>query len=223
VRGPDLARMAAAVALVASPLACDLVLGLDGLEPARDAGVETSTGSSSGTASSGGSSGSSSGTASSGGSSGSVAEGGTDAGAGMDGTAVTDSAADTATAADSEAADTGSDGSDGGCVPLRVRDKTGSCFVSVGGGTPATNDPQTWCVSPGPVQLAAWPSNTAYELGPTPWHDTAGDHGSGDPGQVDGGVSYAMVTDPGPGRCVWVCCPLTTGTGCPPENPDQCP
>lgn len=76
----------------------------------------------------------------------------------------------------------------------------------------------------GTVTLAAT-ALTNFELGPAPWHDTAGDHGSGDPGTVTGtgqsAKSTTTVTASGASKCVWVCCPFTNGTGCPTTN--QCP
>jgi hypothetical protein len=73
----------------------------------------------------------------------------------------------------------------------------------------------------GTVDLVAAPLDSSFELGPAPWHDTAGDTGSGDPGTMAGGTSSTTVAV-NADTCVWVCCPFSPGGGgCP--TADQCP
>jgi hypothetical protein len=74
--------------------------------------------------------------------------------------------------------------------------------------------------------LTATPLSSAFELDPNgTWHDTDGDHGSGDPGTVSSNTSTTTVTVNTPGtKCVWACCPFSPGgTGCPTAAMDQCP
>jgi hypothetical protein len=92
--------------------------------------------------------------------------------------------------------------------------------IAVTGQNPNTDYTQTVCVTPGIVGVGAHP-NTGFELGPTPWHDTDGDTGSGDPGTVNAGSSSTFVTVGTTAKCIWACCPFTNGTGCP--TADQCP
>jgi hypothetical protein len=95
------------------------------------------------------------------------------------------------------------------------------CHVSVNGTALTTATTQTVCVAAGTVTLSATPANASFELGPTPWHDTAGDTGAGDPGTVANGADSTTVVVSG-AKCVWVCCPFSgSGTGCP--TTDQCP
>jgi hypothetical protein len=124
-------------------------------------------------------------------------------------------------------------GVDAGCVELTVKNYLTWCTLSVNGtaivpnNSPGSTSSTTVCVPPGTTDLVASPISTTFELGPDPWHDTSGDHGSGDPGtqaDVDGGVhatsSTTVVTTTG-SACVWACCPFTDGTGCTTTN--QCP
>jgi hypothetical protein len=83
-------------------------------------------------------------------------------------------------------------------------------------------------IGPGPwtIPLAANPASDAFALGPAPWHHTVGDAGSGDPGTIVGtgatATSTTVVTFGGQTHaCVWVCCTLADGAGCP--TTDQCP
>jgi hypothetical protein len=99
---------------------------------------------------------------------------------------------------------------------------------AVTGTTPGTTTSSTICVAAGTINLVAKPLSTSFELGPTPWHDTSGDTGSGDPGtqaNVDAGVnatSTTTVVASSGSKCVWACCPFTSGTGCS-GVPNQCP
>ncbi|HTP50490.1 MAG TPA: hypothetical protein VMK42_07325 [Anaeromyxobacteraceae bacterium] len=106
---------------------------------------------------------------------------------------------------------------------LTVLNYLGWCSVSVAGGAPSGSASITECVADGSVALAAT-ALTGFELGSAPWHDTAGDHGSGDPGTVTGtgqsAKSSTTVSASGAAACAWVCCPFTNGTGCP--TTDQC-
>jgi hypothetical protein len=111
-----------------------------------------------------------------------------------------------------------------GCVNLTVLNYEVWCSVTVNGGAAFVTASQTVCVPPGTEQLAttALPD---FELGPTPWHDTAGDTGQGDPGTVTGSgpsaVDSTTVVVGNTAKCVWVCCPFDDGVGCP--TTDQCP
>ena len=222
------------LAVCASLMACDQVLGLDDLRPPDDSGVDGSvgrdssgsgSGSSSGGQSSGssGSSGGSSGSSSGSSGSSSGAEAGPESGvsdSGPDGDATSESSVEDA-AVNGEGGST-NDAGDAGCVPLKVKYVQG-CEVTVGGSAPFTTA-KTLCVAPGAVELSASPSSAAYELGAAPWHGTTGDKGSGDPGSLDGGAAFTtVVAVAGPSdTCVWACCPLAPGgNGCP--TSDQCP
>ncbi len=107
---------------------------------------------------------------------------------------------------------------------LRMKNYFGWCSVIVNGGTASTVEEQDVAVTAGtiPVSVVAL---AGFELGPAPWHDTSGDTGTGDPGTVTGtGQSASNATTVvvgSTGKCAWVCCPFTNGTGCP--TTDQCP
>jgi hypothetical protein len=107
-----------------------------------------------------------------------------------------------------------------GTFPLTVKNYDLWCSVSVNGGTFSTNVQQLVNVLPGTIQLAAKPASAMFELGPAPWHDTDGDTGSGELGTVSNGTSSTTITVGSAAKCVWVCCPFTSGTGCP--TADQC-
>jgi|GEM_PF-2001532 hypothetical protein len=121
-------------------------------------------------------------------------------------------------------------GATGGCsgttpVSLTVKNFSSWCSVSVAGAAASSAATQTMCVAAGAVDLSAT-ANATFVLGPTPWHDTAGDTGSGDPGTVTGSGQAAQsattVTVSGASACVSVCCPGATGTpACPTTS--QCP
>jgi hypothetical protein len=106
-------------------------------------------------------------------------------------------------------------------VNLTVKNHMSWCSVSVNGGTATIDAVQTVCVQPGSVNLSATPASSTFELGTAPWHDTDGDTGSGDPGTSSGGAGTTTETVGATADCVWVCCPLQAGTGCP--TTDQCP
>ncbi len=138
-----------------------------------------------------------------------------DAGAGVD--AGTDSGAD----------------ADAGCITLTVKNYFDWCTLKLNGVALANagagnNDVSTTCVAPGTFQLVASPYSTSFVLGPTPWHNTSGDNGSGDPGtqaMVDAGVSATSSTTvvvSTASTCVWACCPFANGTGCT-GLANQCP
>jgi hypothetical protein len=132
-------------------------------------------------------------------------------------------------AATADASDAG--GGDGGCsgatpVALTVKNYLQWCSVAVANGTASTLPSQTVCVAAGAVNVAAT-ALVGFQLGPTPWHDTVGDHdGSGDPGALTGtgqaATSTAMVDVTTGSACVWACCPFTNGTGCT-NLTNQCP
>jgi hypothetical protein len=124
--------------------------------------------------------------------------------------------------ADSGPVDTGP--ADAGCVQLTVKNYLAWCSVSVAGATSSSAAVQTACVPRGTVSLSAQ-ALSGFILGPAPWHDTLGDHGSGDPGTVTGSGASAQsatsVVVSASSACVWVCCPFPDGSGCPAT--DQCP
>jgi hypothetical protein len=105
-------------------------------------------------------------------------------------------------------------------VALTVKNYLSWCSVAVAGQPASTAVAQTLCVAPGRVPLTATPL-PGFQLGPTPWHDTDGDRGAGDPGTLAGSTSATTLTVAGTSACAWVCCPATNGTGCP--TTDQCP
>jgi hypothetical protein len=111
-----------------------------------------------------------------------------------------------------------------GCVSLTVLNYEEWCAVTVNGGAAFEGDAETLCVPAGVEQLAAT-ALPDFELGPAPWHDTAGDKGQGDPGTVTGSgqsaVDSTTVVVGDAATCVWVCCPFDDGVGCP--TTDQCP
>ena len=130
--------------------------------------------------------------------------------------------------ADSGSSSGGDSGSgDGGCSgnapsQLTVLNYKNWCSVSINSSTFATGTSLTACVASGTVSLAAMPKSATFELGPAPWHDTAGDTGSGNPGTVSGTTDSTTVVVGAGGKCVWVCCPFASdGSGCP--TTDQCP
>jgi hypothetical protein len=98
------------------------------------------------------------------------------------------------------------------------------CTVTIGQGAASSDEVVTACVAPGTIALSASPLDASFILGPAPWHDTVGDTGSGDPGtRPVSGVSQTSVVVGATPVCVWVCCPFTSGSGCPPATPSQCP
>jgi hypothetical protein len=134
----------------------------------------------------------------------------------------TSSATTTATSSATTTATSSSTG--GGCsgatpVSLTVKNYLSWCSVSVDGGAESSAGVQTVCVADGMIKVDA-KAGAGFILGKTPWHDTVGDMGSGDPGVVTGMTSEALVKTPDH-TCVWVCCPFPDGTGCPAT--DQCP
>jgi hypothetical protein len=110
-------------------------------------------------------------------------------------------------------------------TPLTVKNFDMWCTLTVNGGSPMTVPTETVNVLPGSISLVATPASGTFEIGPAPWHDTAGDTGSGDPGtQVGTGAtetSTTTVTVGATAKCVSVCCPFVGNTGCPTTN--QCP
>jgi hypothetical protein len=81
---------------------------------------------------------------------------------------------------------------------------------------------QTLHPASGTIPLSATPL-PGFILGV--WHNTSGDHGSGDPGTIVGNTSSTTVVVPaGVDTCVWICCPEPSGSGCPdPTTMDPCP
>jgi hypothetical protein len=112
-----------------------------------------------------------------------------------------------------------------GTAPLTVKNFDAWCSITVNGGTASTLGTQTVNVAPGSIALVAKEASATFEIGPTTWHDTAGDTGTGDPGTLAGTgaaeTSSTTVTVGTTAKCVWACCPFANGTGCP--TVDQCP
>jgi hypothetical protein len=113
----------------------------------------------------------------------------------------------------------------GPCIQLTVKNFLAWCSVSIAGGPASAAAVQTACVAANsPVTLAAV-ALPFFQLGATPWHDTDGDTGAGDPGTRTGsGQDETATTTETTGTgdtCVWVCCEFVGGGGCP--STDQCP
>ncbi len=106
---------------------------------------------------------------------------------------------------------------------LLVKNFDSWCNVTVNGGTASSSAAQNVAVTAGTINVSAV-ALSGFILGPKPWHDTAGDTGTGDPGTVTGtgqaASSATTVVVGASGKCIWVCCPFTNGTGCPVT--DQC-
>jgi hypothetical protein len=113
-----------------------------------------------------------------------------------------------------------------GTQQLTVKNYLNWCKVSVDGGTASSAAVQQVFVQPGQITLTATPL-AGFELDANMWHHTDGDtSGSGEAGAQTGsattGTSTATATVVSTsGKCVWVCCPFTNGTGC--NVADQCP
>ena len=110
-------------------------------------------------------------------------------------------------------------------APLTVKNYLSWCSISVNGGATSAGATQTVNVMPGSIALVASPASATFKIGPTTWHDTAGDTGAGDPGTLAGTgtteTSSTTVTVATTAKCVWACCPFANGTGCP--TTEQCP
>ncbi len=97
------------------------------------------------------------------------------------------------------------------------------CTVTVGSMAPSAAGTITQPITQsGQITLVVTP-NTGFKLDTGMWHHTDGDTGAGDSGTVSGTMSTTTVTvTAGQSKCVWVCCPGSTGTPpCP--TADQCP
>ena len=170
-------------------------------------------------------------------------DGGTDAGSNTDAGTASDSGAADAGRGDAGVADGGGStdagsadagvvdggrandaGSDAGSPPnLTVKNYLAWCSVSVNGGATSPAAVQAVNVPPGTIPLTHV-ALAGFKLGL--WHHTSGDtDGGGDPGTVTGSgqsaSSATTVVVGGTPACVWVCCPFTSGLGCPAT--DQCP
>lgn len=113
----------------------------------------------------------------------------------------------------------------GPCVQLTVKNYLAWCSVSIAVGAASAAATQTACVPESSVVSLAAVALVNFQLGATPWHDTDGDPGSGDPGTRTGsGQSETASTTKAVGSgtaCAWVCCEFLGGGGCPVI--DQCP
>lgn len=147
------------------------------------------------------------------------------------GTGTTGSTATTGTTTGSTTGSGSSSSTGGGAcsgatpIELKVKNILVWCDVSVNGGAPSAAAEQTVCVGAGTYDLVA-SAHTGFILGTTPWHDTDGDSGTGEQGNLMGSgqsqTSTAKITVSGTNPdCAWVCCPFPDGTGCP--TTDQCP
>jgi hypothetical protein len=108
---------------------------------------------------------------------------------------------------------------------LTVKNYLSWCTINVNGGAGSSAASVTQPITGAATITLAATANTGFELGSAPWHDTAGDHGTGDPGTLTGtgqtAVSTTTVAVTTTNKCVWACCPFPDGTGCP--TTDQCP
>ena len=95
--------------------------------------------------------------------------------------------------------------------------------MTINSGTASAAATQQICVPTSTVVHLAATANpadgTTFEIGPKPWHKTAGDTGTGDPGTVTGtgasASSATTVTATGSTQCVYACCPFSSdGSGC---------
>jgi hypothetical protein len=147
---------------------------------------------------------------------------GTDAGTSMDAGGNPDAGGNTDAGTTNDAGETDSGTNDAGSLTtLTVHNYDEWCTISINGGAFSIDDPQSVQVAPGLIPLAAGPKNSGFELGP--WFHTAGDHdGGGDPGILDGGISYTAVNVGTSAACVFICCPFSDGTGCTGVS-DPCP
>ena len=108
---------------------------------------------------------------------------------------------------------------------LTVTNYLSWCSVSVNGGSASATAQQQVFVQPGAIALTATKANSTFEVGSDMWHHTDGDAGSGEKGNWSTNdpttaTSSATVTVGSAAKCVWVCCPFTSGTGC--AVPEQC-
>jgi autotransporter translocation and assembly factor TamB len=119
----------------------------------------------------------------------------------------------------------GSGSGSGSSFLLTVKDApTGTPWCSVTIGTNAASGAGVLTMpitASGPITLKV-SANTGFKLDANMWHHTDGDTGTGDTGTVAGSVSTATVTvSATANKCVWVCCPGTSGTpACP--TTEQC-
>jgi hypothetical protein len=111
----------------------------------------------------------------------------------------------------------------GGGLQLTLKNYEAWCSVAIGSNATSASPSQTVNVSAGEVTLVAIPAGSAFEIGGNMWHFVDGDaSGSGVTGTVSGMMSTAQVAISNASKCVWVCCPFTSGTGCT-GIADQCP
>jgi hypothetical protein len=147
---------------------------------------------------------------------------GTDSGTGTDAGTSTDAGGNTDAGTTNDAGETDSGTTDAGNLTmLTVRNYAEWCTVSINGAAFSFTDPLSVQVAPGLVALAAGPKNSNFILGP--WFHTVGDRdGGGDPGTLDGGISYTAVNVGTSAACVFICCPFSNGSGCSGVT-DPCP
>lgn len=124
-------------------------------------------------------------------------------------------------AVDARAIDAPLDGP-AGTQQLTVKNYLSWCSVAVGSGSASAAAVQQVFVQPGQIALSAT-ALTGFKLDAHMWHHTDGDTANmGEAGTLNGSASDATATvSSTAGKCVWVCCPFTNGTGCP--TADQCP
>jgi hypothetical protein len=103
---------------------------------------------------------------------------------------------------------------------LTVKNFDSWCSVAVNGGSASAAAVQQVFVLPGQIPLSAT-ALSGFKLDAHMWHHTDGDAGSGEAGSANGSASDATATVSSTvGKCIWVCCPFTSGAGC--AVPEQC-
>ena len=117
-----------------------------------------------------------------------------------------------------------------GTFQLTVKNYSSWCSVQVGSGAGSSAPMQMVNVAPSTVTLVAKAASSAFELDSSMWHHvdgTTGDTGIAgtQTGTGSNAQSTAAATITNAAKCVWVCCPFSTGgTGCDPGViGDQCP
>jgi hypothetical protein len=114
-------------------------------------------------------------------------------------------------------------GSGSGGLQLTLKNYESWCSVAIGSNATSASPSQTVNVSAGEVTLVAIPAGSAFEIGGNMWRLVDGDSGSGVTGTVSGMMSTAQITiDSNTAKCVWVCCPFASGSGCT-GIANQCP
>jgi len=115
-----------------------------------------------------------------------------------------------------------------GTFKLTVKNYQQWCSVKVNNGTASAAAVQTVDVASGKIPLSAV-ALSGFRIDAHMWHHTDGDTGgTGEAGTVTGSgqsaSSATTATVSSAAKCVWVCCPFTSGAGCDPATiGEQCP